>query len=181
MVKYRSTQCYCFLIGVAFVFLTSMCPAQDSGNSFLEDFDKTAKADTTKESSLKGKLKKELLLEEKKTELEIMKTEYLMKSLTHRDRVFFWQHTASIIIFIVVLIIVLSGLFLSYLHFYKDLKSQNQIAVVGTEIELNFKGLKITSSLIGLLILVLSIAFLYLYLVYVFPINEMSVDNNVTK
>src|SRR5687768_10507488 len=104
MIKYRSTRCYCFLIGVAVVFMTSMCPAQDSVNSFLEDFDQIVKEDTTKKSSLKGKLEKELLLEEKKTELEIMKTEYLMKSLTHRDRVFFWQHTASIIIFIVVLI-----------------------------------------------------------------------------
>lgn len=140
---------------------------------FLNTFDTTTRASDTRE--LKSQTEKQLELFSKQHDVELKKVEYQLASLQHRQEVFAWQLLASKIIFILVLVIVCSGLVLSYLHFYKDLRASGA-AGGGAEIEINLKGLKINSSIIGLLILFLSIAFLYLYLVFVFPINELNID-----
>jgi|GEM_PF-5279652 len=166
------------LLAFALTFLAPQCLAQ--GSSFIKGFKESASSDTTTKKSLRAEVGLELTLEQKKMDLEIKKADYLMKSLDHRQKVFSWQHTASIIIFFVVIIIVVAGLVLSVMHFYKDLHAAAGTEK-GTEIEVGPKGLKINSSIIGLLILALSIAFLYMYLIYVFPINELSVDNSVSR
>lgn len=108
-------------------------------------------------------------------ELIMKQNDYAVYSLEHRKKVFNWQLIAGKIIFVFVMLIVLSGLALSYMHFYKGLKSGEETP--GTELEMSTSGVKINSSVIGLVILVLAIAFLYLYLVHVFPINEFNVDS----
>lgn len=45
-----------------------------------------------------------------------------------------------------------------------------------TELELSAKGVKLNSSLVGVIILVISVAFFYLYLIYVYPIDQMKID-----
>ncbi len=107
-------------------------------------------------------------------ELDERLTKFYISSLDHRQAVFAWQLFASKLIFVVVMLIVISGLLLSYLHFAKSLKPGATDA--NTNLEMSTSGIKMNSSVIGLIILVLAIAFLYLYLIHVFPINELNID-----
>jgi len=92
-----------------------------------------------------------------------------------------WNFISTIIIFFIVNIMVLSGLYFSYLQFKqsvlntKDNKDKNETPVPQSTISLGAGKIEITSSIIGLLILVLSFAFFYLYILYVYPIT---VDRN---
>src|SRR5690349_6577663 len=111
-------------ITVVFAFLLHAAESYSQTESpLLNDFDKKIKEDSSAKSSLKDEMNDMLLLTKKKSELEIRKAEYLMSSLEHRSKVFAWQHNASIVIFAIVMTIVISGLVLSFLHFYKDLKN----------------------------------------------------------
>lgn len=157
------------------VFAISM-HAQDAASAIV-DFEKQDSIEAA--ADLKTDIKKELKLIDINKELDIKKAEYFISSFDHRAKTFQWQYVASIIIFILVMVIVASGLILSYMHFYKDLKSTTPSP--GTEMELSLQGLKINSSIMGLVILVISIAFLYMYLIYVFPINELTIDNTIMK
>jgi hypothetical protein len=42
-----------------------------------------------------------------------------------------------------------------------------------TELEISKSGVKVSSPILGVIILVISLAFFYLYLVYVYPIEEI--------
>jgi hypothetical protein len=44
---------------------------------------------------------------------------------------------------------------------------------IATELDLSTKGVKVSSPVLGVIILVISFAFFYLYLVYVYPITEL--------
>jgi hypothetical protein len=44
---------------------------------------------------------------------------------------------------------------------------------LNTQFEANFKGIKVSSPVLGVIILTLSLLFFYLYLVYVYPITEV--------
>jgi hypothetical protein len=96
--------------------------------------------------------------------------DYKIFSLEHRKKVFKYQLVTSSIIFATVLLIVMVGLLLSYLHFKNDLKANTNSE---TEIEIGKGGLKVKSSIIGIIILTLSIAFFYLYLTYIYEIKEV--------
>jgi hypothetical protein len=121
----------------------------------------------------------EATLEQAQTSSKVLikRDEYLMYSLEHRKEVFNWQLQASKWIFVIVMLIVISGLVLSYMHFYKSLKNPGGSSDQ-SELDMSTSGIKMNSSVIGLMILVLAIAFLYLYLIHVFPINEFNIDNS---
>jgi hypothetical protein len=104
--------------------------------------------------------------------------DYYMFGLAHRKRAFEWNLDSSIIIFWVVIFLVMTGIVFSGLQFYKALyeakgKTANPNLTLAAEMEASAKGIKISSSVLGLIILVISIAFFYLYLVYVYPISEI--------
>jgi glucose uptake protein GlcU len=87
-----------------------------------------------------------------------------MRSNTRK--VYAWQHISSIIIFYVVIFLVLVGVLFSWLQFKAAAyKAESE------ELDASMKGVKITSSTLGVVILVLSMCFFYLYLRYVYPIN----------
>lgn len=114
---------------------------------------------------------------------------YQVDNVKHRRNTFYWQLLASKIIFFIVVLIVLCGLFFSGIQFYYSTKpvtlptnNNGEADVVNspkpTEIELSItNGVKIKSSIIGLLILLTSIAFFYLYLIHVYPVNEKNIDH----
>lgn len=105
--------------------------------------------------------------------------EYATWGLAHRRRVFEWQHQSSRIIFVAVLLLVFTGVGFSGIQFYRSLREGEGAVPVGeaeergvSHIELSTGGLKISSPVLGVIILGLSLAFFYLYLVYVYPIAE---------
>ena len=105
----------------------------------------------------------------------------------HRRAVFDWQLMSSQIIFAVVILLVLIGVYFSWLQFMavaapeddkeKPGKPVDEAAGkkpgLATTLEASLQGIKVTSSVLGVVILVISLAFFYLYLVHVHPITEL--------
>ena len=104
--------------------------------------------------------------------------EYRVSGFQHRKKVFDWQLFSSKLIFWSVLLLVFSGITFSGIQFYKSMIGDSVAAGEPsessvTEFEASAKGIKVTSPVLGVIILVISLAFFYLYLIYVYPIKEI--------
>jgi len=127
------------------------------------------------------------------------KAEYELWNFHYKQRIFEFQYHSSIFIFIIVVFIVFIGLGFSAWQFYitmhqvkmkKELLIQNSsvaqedpTASLKSDIEISTSGVKVNSSVLGVIIIALSIAFFYLYLIYVYPIHpvEMTPEQSATK
>jgi len=96
--------------------------------------------------------------------------DYFKVGLSHRERVLKWQHFSTRVILVVVLLLVSVGLYFAWAQFHTGMNTRNETS---TELELSSKGLKISSPVLGVIILVISLAFFYLYLIFVYPIKEL--------
>ena len=113
---------------------------------------------------------------------------YQKFNLIHWKRSFAWQYYSSIVIFILVVMIVLFGLYLSYYQFslvsnmIKKNEERNDkikldttnIEILKADLEIHKDGVKISTAVVGLVILVISIVFFFLYLKFVYPIHMLS-------
>jgi hypothetical protein len=104
--------------------------------------------------------------------------DYYESGFAHRKAVFWWQHVSSVVIFGVVLGLVGVGIFFAWVQFRRDLVAPQpatgpEQAPVVHQVELGQSGLRVSSPVLGVIILVISLAFFYLYLVYVYPIGEV--------
>jgi hypothetical protein len=97
--------------------------------------------------------------------------EYRISGYEHRRRVFEWQLFSSKFIFVVVLVLVLAGIYFAAVQFHTALGRKEKEEV--TEFVASATGIKVSSPVLGVIILVISLAFFYLYLVYVYPITEI--------
>jgi len=119
-------------------------------------------------------------------------------AMKHRWRTFDFQYTASIIIFVLVILIVVAGLVFSGWQFkvaVKQIELRKQLVdhatdaaaatppaenqnnawdALKSDLEISATGVKVSSSLLGVIILALSIAFFYLYIIYVYPVKYVS-------
>lgn len=102
---------------------------------------------------------------------------YRVEGFDHRHRVFEWQLLSSRIIFVIVILLVVVGVYFSGVQFHRGtlarLESESDESEARTELEASMQGIKVSSSTLGVIILVISLAFFYLYLVYVYPIEEI--------
>jgi hypothetical protein len=107
--------------------------------------------------------------------------EYFTSGMDHRTRVFNWQHFSSRVIFVFVLLLVSAGLAFSYMQFRIYLRTVARMKLpenpederkMATDLEISTGGVKVSSNVLGVIILALSLAFFYLYLVHVFPISD---------
>jgi uncharacterized protein YpmB len=115
---------------------------------------------------------------------------YFTESLKQRYETFQWQQESGKIIFWVVIAIVFIALFFAAVQFRITMRQLKMRQPKGAkelqenvvekadvhEVELSMKGVKVNSSVLGVVILVISLAFLYLYLVFVYPINNVKLD-----
>ncbi|MCA9233330.1 MAG: hypothetical protein KDA57_21980 [Planctomycetales bacterium] len=92
----------------------------------------------------------------------------LEKGFQHRTTVFQWQLLSSKIVFFSVLILLLVGIVFSGIQFRKGLQTEGSMA---TELEASTSGVKVSSPVLGVIILLISLLFFYLYLVYIYPIH----------
>jgi hypothetical protein len=97
---------------------------------------------------------------------------YRINGYEHRERVFRWQLLSSWIIFIMVILLVCTGVYFSWLQFRSAMKSGVESAQE-TTFEASTTGFKVSSPVLGVIILAISLAFFYLYLVHVYPITEI--------
>jgi hypothetical protein len=98
--------------------------------------------------------------------------DYRSEGFDHRRRVFAWQLLSSKIIFLLVVSLVAAGIYFSWLQFRQGLKGDAG-GDTRTTLEATPGGIKLSSPVLGVIILTLSLLFFYLYLVYVYPIEEI--------
>ena len=122
---------------------------------------------------------------------------YDLESLQHRRASFSFQLIQGWVIFIVVMVLVLGGFVLAFMQFKLDEKvtlaklklpesngeakktdgektsSAGQNGTKETTFEFSAKGVKISSSVIGLIVLAMSFAFFYMYITHVYTITEL--------
>ena len=73
-----------------------------------------------------------------------------------------------------VVLLVLAGMYFSWLQFSAALKKDGASGdAVGTTFEASATGLKVSSPVVGIIILAISLAFFYLYLIHIYPIVEI--------
>ena len=112
--------------------------------------------------------------------------QYTLDGQAHRSKVFAWQYTSSIVIFVVVILLVLVGVYFSWVQFQRSVEPRAQAGkkpaanteatgtkATQTTIKASAEGFEISSPVLGVIILALSLGFFYLYLAYVYPINEV--------
>ncbi|MEL6588223.1 MAG: hypothetical protein AAFY65_00150 [Pseudomonadota bacterium] len=97
--------------------------------------------------------------------------DYRTQQFDHRYDVFRWQHLSTQIIFGVVVLIVFVGLYFSWVQFKRG--EATGAGTGQTDFSAGKDGLKVSSPVLGVIILALSLVFFYLYLVYVYPITEV--------
>lgn len=127
--------------------------------------------------------------------------QYRIESFDHRRRVYEWQLFSSRLIFYVVVLLVLSGIYFAGVQFHaglrggrskskaamktdsegtqggtasasEDAPGTTKAAPVVTQLEVSPTGIKVSSPILGVIILVISFAFFYLYLRYVYPVFD---------
>ncbi|WP_031479251.1 hypothetical protein [Maridesulfovibrio frigidus] len=110
------------------------------------------------------------------------------EELQHRVDVLKQQYFLNYALFGIVLLLVAGGFILAWKQFDFDMKHREQHGPAGqapaSEVEIGPGGLKINSSVIGLIILLMSFAFFSIYITEVFPIKVISskaLTTNSTK
>lgn len=114
--------------------------------------------------------------------------DYAATTFAHRRATFNWQLWSGYITFGVVIGIVMIGLYFSWLQFsdYRQhtlaLRRRAGTGATAAEpnpsemqstLEFGTGGIKVSSPVLGVVILVISVAFFYLYLVHIYPISAI--------
>jgi hypothetical protein len=130
---------------------------------------------------------------ERRATYEEQHLDYRVSVLKHREATLQLQYFQTLVIFVLVILLVASGLYLAWRQFRLDeeerrredaerieRKSLSDEAAGGspdaprnTSLELTTQGVKIQSSVIGLIVLTLSLGFFYLYILHVYTITEI--------
>ncbi len=101
---------------------------------------------------------------------------YRKAGYEHRLGVFAWQSLSTKIIFFIVLLLVLAGIYFAAIQFHSGLRRRGDGAgapAEETELSLSLREVKVRSPVLGVIILTISLAFFYLYLVHVYPIRNV--------
>lgn len=102
---------------------------------------------------------------------------YRTEGFEHRSAVFEWQAFSTKVIFFMVLILVFVGLYFSWVQFRAGMDAskeagENPNSGAVTTFEAGTSGLKVSSPVLGVIILAISLSFFYLYLIYVYPVHD---------
>lgn len=101
---------------------------------------------------------------------------YRKAGYEHRLGVFAWQSLSTKIIFFIVLLLVVAGIYFAAIQFHSGLRRRGDGAgapAEETELSLSLREVKVRSPVLGVIILTISLAFFYLYLVHVYPIRNV--------
>jgi hypothetical protein len=101
---------------------------------------------------------------------------YLGDALKYRSNSIGWQQFSTRVIFWAVLTLVALGMYFSWVQFRNAMKFAKRGVPegLGGDAEIQLSGLKVSSPVLGVIILALSLGFFYLYLAFVYPIREIS-------
>lgn len=96
-----------------------------------------------------------------------------MRTLDHNYALFRWQLISTKISFAVTVFLVLCGVAFSALQFWKSFRAAEAGAPAPTELELSGGKVRVSSPVLGVIVLVISLGFFYLFLVHAYPIEEV--------
>lgn len=102
---------------------------------------------------------------------QIARYEYYVFGLNNRRNVLQWQNISSYVIFVIVLTLVTVGVYFAWKQFSISLEEKGSESI--STVEIGATGLKVSSPVLGVVILVISLGFFYLYLVHVYPVIEI--------
>jgi len=108
-------------------------------------------------------------INQKYIEARIANYDHLIDMMKVQEAVFEWQHMAGNVILILVVVVVLSGVGFSGLQLYKAVTEGGPQA--SSELEVSATKFRVTSSVVGIIVLTLSLAFLYLFIMNVYTIR----------
>jgi hypothetical protein len=91
------------------------------------------------------------------------------ESMLHTYAVYQWQLLSSKLVFYLVIAIVLSGLALCWLQFLRS--SSTKGTAKAADLSISVTGLKVSSPVLGVIVLAISLAFFFCYLQFVYPIR----------
>jgi hypothetical protein len=133
--------------------------------------------------------------------------DYEAWSLKHAEDAYEWQHISTIIIFVVVILLMVVGVIFSWIQFRQGMHHHPGQAIASTvstiaqpassgdtaqasseiiekssvtEFSASPQGIKVASSTLGVIILVISMCFFYMYLAYVYPITIRNANEAVS-
>jgi hypothetical protein len=133
--------------------------------------------------------------------------EYQVWSLKHAEEAYEWQHVSTMVIFVVVILLMVAGVVFSWIQFRQGMHHPVQaiastVSTIAqstsspgdaaneapgvieksavTEFSASPQGIKVASSTLGVIILVISMCFFYMYLRYVYPINIQNANQAVS-
>jgi uncharacterized membrane protein len=134
--------------------------------------------------------------------------DYQAWSLKHAEEAYEWQHVSTIIIFFVVILLMVAGVVFSWIQFRQGMHYHPVQAIASTvstiaqpaasapdsaqadseviekssvtEFSASPQGIKVASSTLGVIILVISMCFFYMYLSYVYPISIHNANQAVS-
>lgn len=118
-------------------------------------------------------------LEQEQKSQTLYSSEYRKWSLNHTKKIFGFQYISSIIIFFIVLVIVFSGLYFSFIQFKNSLSIKKEIP--SSSMKISMSGIEISSSIVGLFTLLISLIFFYLYLEKVYPVSLINFDQELSQ
>jgi hypothetical protein len=169
----------CFFFALLCLAGFQSCFAQDTSGKSLEALYKAyvaSKPDSAAQTAALDSLDSAIIVATKKLQFEYVKAthEQYLNQMAFTQKVFDFQAFSSKIIFAFVLVIVLCGLAFAAIQFYKSMKVVNKEDP--TNVEISLSGVKVSSSILGVIILVISLVFFYLYLIYVYPIKQVDTE-----
>jgi len=101
----------------------------------------------------------------------VEKNNHKIWALQQVQRAYTWQHWGTYVIYMVVVILVFSGLIMAWRQFNAGLDTNGSGPAVNT-IEISKSGIKLSSPVLGLIILVISLGFFYLFIDEVYPLRD---------
>ena len=154
--------------------LSGRAVAQDkSTTKSLDSLSSIVQHEPARPSPLDGIPTPDSISKEQEAQLQQAYTELRLFTYNHIRRTYEWNYISTLIIFWVVILLVISGLIFSAVQFYKSIvatrRGQKNVAEAST-IEASLQGIKVTSSVLGVIILIISMLFFYLYLAHVYPV-----------
>jgi len=110
-------------------------------------------------------------LADKYAEVQLARYQHQIDLMEHRRGVFAWQLIASYMVLAIVVVVTLAGIGFSAAQLINALRlSQPQGNI---DLEISASKVRITSSVVGVVVLTLSIVFLYLFLDRIYEIREL--------
>jgi len=96
-----------------------------------------------------------------------------IRTLDHNYELFRWQLFSTKISFAMTILLVLCGVIFSAMQFWKTHRAVGAGAQIPTELELSGGRIKVSSPVLGVVILVISLGFFYLFMLHAYPIEEV--------